>query len=108
MAAQGWWPALAQVEVGAKLGDVSAVTPDTPPLPLPLVLVAQGLELRFDLAMILHSLADLHVLKGSAFLSSEVSLLPVPIHPSHDATDDGQAGLPTDVPGARRGALLWL
>ena len=39
------------VEVGGEVGDVSAVTPDTPPLPLPRVLVAQGLKLRFDLVM---------------------------------------------------------
>ena len=42
------------VEVGAEVSDVAAVTPDTPPLLLPHALVAQGLELRFHLAMMFH------------------------------------------------------
>ena len=69
------------VEVGAEVGDVSAVTPDTPPLPLPRVLVAQGLEFRFDLAMMVHILADLHVLGGSFPLGPRVAVLPVPLQP---------------------------
>ena len=32
------------MEVTAEVGDVSAITPDKPPLPLPRVLVAHGLE----------------------------------------------------------------
>ena len=35
------------VEVGAEGGQLSAVAPDTTPLPLPQELVAHGLELRF-------------------------------------------------------------
>ena len=80
--------------------------PDTPPLPLPLVLVAQGLECRFDLAMMGHIVADLHVQRGThAILRPGVAEL---LEPSHEATDDGQAGHPTHVLGAGHGAWLWL
>ena len=69
------------------------------------MLVAQGLELRFDLAMMVHTLADLG---DSVPLSPRVAVLPVPLQPSHEAADDGQDGLPTYVLGAARGAWLWL
>ena len=92
------------VEVGPEIGDVSAVTPDTPPLLLPRVLVAQGLELRFDVSMMVHILADLHVLGRSFPLGPSVTILPVGLQPRHDAADDGQAWLF----GAGLGASLWL
>ena len=76
------------VEVGAEVGDVSAVTPDTPPLLLPRVLLAQGLELRFNLARMVHILADLHVLAGTLSLGPRVAVLPVPHQPPHEAADD--------------------
>ena len=53
------------IEVGTEGGDISAVTPDTPRVPLPMVLVDQGSQLSFDLAMIVHILAELHPLEGS-------------------------------------------
>ena len=56
------------MEVGAAFRDVSAVTPDTPLLPLPCMLVTQGFELRFDLAMMVHILAVHHVLGGMRLL----------------------------------------
>ena len=96
------------MEVGAEVGNVSAVTPDTPPPPLPRVLVDQGLELRFDLAMMIHILTDLHVLGGRFPLGPGVAVLRVPLQPPHEAADDGQAGPPTHVLGAGHGALLWL
>ena len=86
------------------MGNVSAVTPDTQPLPLRRVLVAQSLQLRFDLAMMVHILADLHVLGGSFPLGPRVAVLPVPLQPLHVAAHDGQAGLL----GAGHGAWLWL
>ena len=82
------------VQVGAGFGNVSAVTPDTPPPPLQRVLVAQGLEFRFDLAMMIHILADLYVLGGSFPLEARVSVLPVPLQAPHEAADFGQAGHP--------------
>ena len=85
------------VEVGVEGGSVSAVTPDTPPLPLLLVLAAQGSKVRFDLAMTVHILADLHVLGGSISRGSGMSVLPVSLQPSQEATDDGQVGVPTHV-----------
>ena len=75
------------VQVVVKVGDVSAVTPDTAPLPLPRVLLAQGLEFRFDLAMMFHILADLHVLGGSFPLEARVSVLPVQLQAPHEAAD---------------------
>ena len=92
------------MEVGAEVGDVSAVTPDMPPLPLPRVLVAEGLELRFDIAMMVHILADLHVVRGRFPLGPGVAVLPVPRQPPHDAADDCLAGLL----GAGHGDWLWL
>ena len=69
------------MEVGAEGGALWAVTQDTPPLLLPRVPVAQGLELRFDLAMMIHILADLHLLGGSFSLALRVAVLPVPFQP---------------------------
>ena len=96
------------VEVGAEGGVESAVTPDTLPLPLPLVLVAQGLELRFDLPMMVHILADLHVLGGSISLCPGGAVFPVPLQPSNEDADDGQSALPTHVLGAGHGTCLWV
>ena len=96
------------VEVGTEVGDVSAVTPDTPPPPLARVLVAKGLEFRFDLAMIVHILADLHVLGGGFPMGPGVAVLPVPLQPPHEAADDGQAGHPGRVLWAGHGAWWWL
>ena len=93
------------MEVGAEVGDISAVTPDRPPLLLPRVLLAQGLELRFNLAMMVHILAYLHVLGGSFPLQQRVPVLPVPLQTPHEAADDGQAELAF---GAGHGAWLWL
>ena len=101
------WPILL-VENGAEVGDVSAVTPDKPPLPLPLVLVAQSLELRFNLSMMVHILAVLHALGGGIPLGPGVAVLPVPFKLSHEATDDGQAGFPSLVLGAGHGTWMWL
>ena len=78
-----------------------------PLLPGPM-LVAQGLELRFDLAMIIHILRDIHVPGGSFPPGPGVGVLPVPLQPSHEATDNGQAGLPGLMPWAGHGASLWL
>ena len=78
------------VQIRAQVCGVSAVRPDTPPLPLPHVLVAQGLELRFDLAMMVHILLDVHVLAGSFPLGPRVAVLPVPLQPPHKAADDSQ------------------
>ena len=64
------------MDVGAEVGNVSSVTPDTPPLPLPRVLMTQGLEFSFNLAMMVHILADLHVLGGSFPLGPRVAVLP--------------------------------
>ena len=58
------------------------VTPDTQLLPLPRVLVAHSLKLRFDFAMMVHILADLHVLGGSVRLGPRVAVLPVALQPS--------------------------
>ena len=49
------------VEIRAEVGDVSAITTDLPLLLLPPVLVAQGLEIGFNHAMMVHYLAHLHV-----------------------------------------------
>ena len=92
------------VEVGAEVGEILAVTPDRPPLPVPRLLVAKGLELCFDLAMMVHILTDLHVLGGSFPVGPRVPVLPVPFQPPHEAADDGQAGLL----GARHGSWLQL
>ena len=92
------------VEVGAAVGDVKAVTPDMPPLPLPRLVLAQGLQLRFDLAMMVHILADLQVLEGSFPLGPRVPVPPVALQFPHQAADDGQAGLP----GPGHGAWSWL
>ena len=96
------------VEVGAEVGDVSSITQDRPPLRLQGVLVAQGLDLRFDLAMIVHILTDLHVLGAIIPLGPRAAVLPVPLDPSYEATDDGQVGLPSPVLEAGLGAWLWL
>ena len=110
VAAIGWgagaqllsWPVLV-VDIRADGVGVSAATPDTPPLLLPLSIVAQGSELRFDLAMMVHILADIHVPGGSMPQSSGVAVLPVPIQPSHGAMHHGQARLPTHVLAAGHG-----
>ena len=68
------------------------------------MLVAHGLELRFDLAMMVHILADLHILGGSFPLGPRVSVLPVSLQTPHEAADDGQA----QFHEAGHGALLWL
>ena len=94
--------------VGAEGRDVLAVTPDAPPLPLPLVLIAENSELRFNLPMMVRILADLRVLGGSIPLGPGVGVLPVPFQPSYEATDDGQAGVPTQVLGAGYGTWPWL
>ena len=96
------------VEVGAEVGDLLAITPDTPPLLLPPVLVAQGLELRFDLVVNIQNLRELHVPADSISLGPGGAVLPVPLQPSHGATDDGQTGLPGLPSGAPHGASLWL
>ena len=99
---------VALVEVGAEVRDVSAITPDTPRLLPPRVLVAEGLELRSDVAMMVHILADHHVRCGSIPLGPGVAVLPVPFLPSHGATDDGQAGHPSHVHATGYGTWLWL
>ena len=91
------------VEVRAEGGDVSAVMPDTPPVLLPNLLVAEGLELCFDLAIMVHILAELHVLGGSFSLALRVAVLQVPLQPPHEPADDDQARLPTDLLGAGQG-----
>ena len=96
------------VEVGAEVGDVSAITLEAPPLQLPMVLVAQGLEPRFDVAMMVHILADLHVLGGGISLGLGVCGTPGPIPALLLAMDDGQAGIPGLVPRADHGTWLWL
>ena len=84
---------------------LSPVTPDAPPLPLPLVLPPQGLQFYLGLAMMGHILADLHVLRGThATLRPGVAELLF----SHEATDDGQAGLRTHVLRVSNGAWLSL
>ena len=55
--------------------------------------VAQGLELRFDLAMMVHIVADLHELGSSLPLGPIVAALTVPLQPLHEAADNGQAWL---------------
>ena len=94
------------VEVRAEGGDVSTVTPNRPPLPLPLVLVVQGSDFRLHLATMVHIDADPDNLGGSICLCPGVAVLPVPLQPYHEATDDGQAGVPTHVLGASHG--IWL
>ena len=96
------------VEVEAEVGYVSAVTPDTPPLLLPGVLVAEDLEFRFDLVMMVHILADLQVLGGSFPLEPRTAVLPVPLQAPNEAADDGQAGHPGCVLRACDGARWWL
>ena len=96
------------VEVRAEFRNVSAVTPLTPPLPLPRVLVAQGMELRFDSAMMVHILADLHVVGGSSLLGTRVAVLLVPLQPSHEAADDGQVGFLRACHRAWLWLWLWL
>ena len=96
------------MEVCAEGGDVSAVTPDTPPLFLPLVLVALGSGLCLDFTMMVHILTDLHIPGGSISLGPGVSVLLVPLQPSHEATDDGHGGLPTHVLGPGHWTWLWL
>ena len=91
------------MEVATDLGDVLPLTPQRLPLLLPRAHVAQGLALRFDLAMMVHILADLDVLGDSIPLGPAVALLRVPLQPSHQATDDGQAGLPSPALGAGHG-----
>ena len=94
---------------GAEGGHVSAVTPDRPPVPLPLVLVGHGLEFCIDLDMRGHILAGLNVLTGThAILRMGVAGLPALVKPSHEATDDAQAGHPAHVMGAGHGAWLCL
>ena len=92
------------MEVWAEVGDVSAVTPGTPLLPLPRVLVAQDLELRFDLLMTVHIIGILQLLGCSFPLKPRLPVLPVPLQPPPEAADDGQAG----ILGAGHGAWLWL
>ena len=104
VAAPGWWPPLPGAGAlgssagrsfwwrsGLKSGTYRHVTPDTPLLPLPGVLVAQGLEFCFNLAMMVHIIADLHILGGSFTLGPRVSVLPVPLQPPHGAADYGGA-----------------
>ena len=67
------------MEVRAEVGDVSAITPDTPPHLLLRVLVAQGLELRFTLAMMVRILTEMHVPGGSVPPGPRVAVLPVPL-----------------------------
>ena len=94
-------------EVTAEVGDISVVMPDTPPLLLPRVLVAQGFNLRLDPPMMVHILADLHVLGGSIPLCPRRAVLPVPLQHSHEAADNRQAGPPRHVLGAGHAAWLW-
>ena len=96
------------VEVGAEVGDVSAVRPDTSALPLPQVRVAQGLEFRFDLALIVHILADPHILGGSFPLGRRLSVLPVLLKAPHEAPDYGKAGHPGCSLRTGHGACCWL
>ena len=98
------------MKVGAEIGDVSAITADGPPRLLPRVLVAQGLELRFDVAMMVHILVDHHAPGGSIPLRLRMPLVRVPLQPFHEARFDGQAGLPTVVLWAGHGprSLLWV
>ena len=96
------------VEVWPEVRDVTAIMPDMPPPPLPRVLLAQGLELRFYLPMMVHILSDLHLLGGSIPLGPGVALLTVPLQPFHEATDDGKAGLPSLVRVAGHETSLWL
>ena len=72
------------------------------------MLVAQGLELRFDPAMMVKILADLYLLAGNFLLGPGVAVLLVQRQPLHEAADDGQAGLPTHVLRAGHGAWWWL
>ena len=44
--------------------------------------------------MMLHILADLHVPGSGIHLGLRVAVLPVPLQPSHAATDDGQRWAP--------------
>ena len=95
------------MEVGAQSQQVSAVTRDTPLLPLLLLLMAQGLEFRLDLAIMGHILADLHILRGThAILRPEVAGFHALLEPSFGATDDGQAGQTAHILGADH--VAWL
>ena len=96
------------VQVRSEVGDVSAVELDTPQPPLPSVLIAQGLELCFNLALMVHIIADLHVLRGSFPLRPRVPVLLVPLQPPHEATIDAQAGLLGAVHRAWMWLWLWL
>ena len=63
------------VELRTEVSNVSALKPDRPPFPLPPLLVAQRLELRFELSMMVHILADLRVLGGGVPLGPRVAVV---------------------------------
>ena len=107
-AAPGWWPALSGVgSLGSsaaqssfwrselKSGTYRLLHKTQHRFLLPLVLVAQVLEVCFHLAMMVHILADLCYLGGDNPLGPGVAVFPIPIQPPHEPMDDGQAGLPT-------------
>ena len=90
-----------------KAGTVWGVRPDTPWLLVRLVLVAQGLKFRFHLAMMVHILAGPHVMRGTDNpLRPGVMELLALLKPSHEATDDGQAGLPRHILGSACTSLV--
>ena len=65
--------------------------------------------MRLHVAMMGHILGDLHVLRGThATLRPGVAKLPALLEPSHEAMDNGQAGIPPHVLRAGHGAGLWL
>ena len=57
--------------------------------------------------MIVHILADLHLLGGSFYLGPRVAVLLVSLQPPHEAANDGQAKHPGCVLGAGHGAWWW-
>ena len=58
--------------------------------------------------MMVHILADLHLLGVSFPLGRRVAVLPVALPCPHEGSDDGRAGHPTHFLRADHGAWLWL
>ena len=107
VAAAGWQPPLAHaladtrlfsqpvclVGVGAEGRQLSAVTPDAPPLQLPLELVAQGLQLRFDREIDGNIFEDVHVMGAMhAMLRLGVAELLALLELFREAPHDAQVG----------------
>ena len=79
------------MEVGAEGGQLFVVTTNTPPLAVPLELVAHGRELRLDRAIDGDIFANLYVPRGTyAFPRPGVAELPALLEPFHYGPESTQ------------------